>query len=302
MKKLLLLLLLPLVFAGCKGKKTKLADDDTVSIADFVDFFPDTKLPFFVADSLLSRKETDSSIIGNRIFLQFIPDSVLSRQFGAGAKPRLYPLGKVKIKKQETYLFLKASTPAKSGAFVIALDKDNNFITSLPLLVQDKNFSGERSGGMDSKYVVTKSSRKKGTDEQYNEEKSVYILNSEAREFSIIMTDIGVDEDEQDIINPIDTLSKKHKFSGDYIKDKRNIVSIRDGKNATRLAFFVHFEKDNGDCSGELKGEAEIRTAKTAVFRATGNPCELEFSFEGNKVTMKELTACGSYRDIRLFF
>ncbi|MEO6914286.1 MAG: hypothetical protein ABI151_00390, partial [Chitinophagaceae bacterium] len=89
---------------------------------------------------------------------------------------------------------------------------------------------------------------------------------------------------------------------GDYTRDKRNIVSIRDGRKPGKLAFFVHFQKDNGDCSGELKGEADVRSPKIAVYRAQGNPCELEFLFDGNKVTLREVAACGSYRDIRCFF
>jgi hypothetical protein len=302
MKKLLLLFVLPLLFAGCKGKKTKLTDDETVGITDFVDAFPDIKLPYFVADSTMKQKLSDSAVIGNKIFAQFVPDSVLSKDFGT-AKPKIYPLGKVQMKKSDTYLFVRAATTAKNAAYLMALDKDNKFIASIPLLIADRSNAGvTMSGGMDSKYVVSKTLQRKASAEQYNEEKTAYILNSEAREFSVIMSDISVEEGDQDIINPIDTLATEHKFSGDYTKDKRNIISIRDGRSEGRIAFFVHFEKENGECTGELKGEAEIRSAKTAVFRASGNPCELEFTFDANRVTMKELAACGSYRDIRCFF
>ena len=298
----MLLFVLPLLFAGCKGKKTKLTDDETVGITDFVDAFPDIKLPYFVADSTMKRKLSDSAIIGNKIFAQFIPDSVLKNEFGT-AKPKIYPLGKVQMKKSDTYLFVRAGTPAKNAAYLLALDKDYKFIASIPLLISDRsNNDIIMTGGLDSKYVVSTTQQKKGSAGQYNEQKNAYILNSEAKAFSIIMSDIAVEEGDQDIINPIDTLAIEHKFSGDYTKDKRNIISIRDGRNEGRLAFFVHFEKENGACTGELKGEAEIRSAKTAVFRASGNPCELEFTFESNRVTMKELAACGSYRDIRCFF
>jgi hypothetical protein len=127
-------------------------------------------------------------------------------------------------------------------------------------------------------------------------------LNAEAKSFSMIMTDQGTAEQEQEIINPIDTLPRKNKFSGDYIKDKRNYVSIRDGKKATDLLFFIHFEKDNGECAGELKGQASMHGVKTALYRATGNPCVLEFTLGATTVLLKELEACGSYRDIKCFF
>jgi hypothetical protein len=52
------------------------------------------------------------------------------------------------------------------------------------------------------------------------------------------------------VINPIDTLQKKNKFSADYVKDKMNIVSIRDDSKAGRINFFIHFDRNNGDCTG----------------------------------------------------
>jgi hypothetical protein len=97
-------------------------------------------------------------------------------------------------------------------------------------------------------------------------------------------------------------LPKKNKLSGDYIKDKRNYVSIRDGKTPSDLLFFIHFEKENGECTGELKGEAIMQGTKTAIYQATGNPCVLEFTLTGSSVSLKEQQACGSYRDIKCFF
>jgi hypothetical protein len=290
------------LFADCRSKKTKLADEDTVAINEFVDFFQDVKLPFRLVDSTILKKETDSASIGYKIFTQFIPDSVLQSQFGKGVKPAIYPLGKVAIKNFETYLFLKAIVPNKKVAYVIALDKNNNFITAMPLAIEDKDPTTVQIGEMDPKYTVIRTVQKKMEDGQSNDSKKIYILNSETRAFSLIMTDEGLPEQVQDIINPIDTFQLKNKFSGDYIKDKRNYISIRDGKTTSQFLFFIHFEKDNGDCRGELKGEATLQGSKTALYRAVGNPCLLEFSLSGNTVSIRELEACGSYRDIKCFF
>jgi hypothetical protein len=302
MKKLWIMLLLPLLLAGCKNKKARLADEDTVTISDFIDIFPALKLPFQVDDSLLARKETDSATISYKIFTQFVPDSVLSREFGEQARPKIYPLGKVAIKKFETYVFLKAVTSSKKEGYILAFDKENKFITGMPLVIADKDASTRQQGGMDAKYTVTKTVQTKTAGGQVNESKNVYILNGDAKEFSLIVMDEAVSDQKQDIINPIDTLPRHNRFSGDYIKDKRNYVSIRDGRNAASMLFFVHFEKDDGDCKGELKGEATLHGIKTAIYRANGNPCVLEFTFTGNVVTMKEEAACGSYRDIKCFF
>jgi len=155
---------------------------------------------------------------------------------------------------------------------------------------------------MDSKYTVTKTVLKKNAEGQFNEAKKVYILNAEAHTFSLIMSDEGVTDQKQDIINPIDTFPHKNKYSGDYVKDKRNYICVRDGKNPSVILFFIHFEKDNGECTGELKGEATFHGTKTAIYRANGNPCVLEFVFSANNVSLKEMEACGSYRDIKCFF
>ena len=45
------------------------------------------------------------------------------------------------------------------------------------------------------------------------------------------MTD-PLDDRVQEVINPIDTFARKNKFSADYVKDKMNIVSIRDERKA----------------------------------------------------------------------
>jgi hypothetical protein len=302
MKKTLIIFLLLFLIVSCKSKKTTLADNDTVEIADFVEFFPEIKLPFQIDDTLLMRKETDSSTIGYKIFTQFIPDSVIIRQLAQESKLKIYPLGRVSIKKFETYLFLKTISSSKKAVFIIALNNDNKFIAGMPLVVVDKDPSTLQMGLMDKKYTITQTVQKKKPDGEFTEIKSVYILNTEARNFSLIMTDQGIAEQEREIINPIDTLPHKNKFSGNYIKDKRNYVSIRDGKKPSEILFFVHFEKDNGECTGELKGEASIHGIRTALYSAIGNPCVLEFTFTGNTVSIKEQQACGSYRDIKCFF
>jgi hypothetical protein len=302
MNKFLLLLLCLFLLAACKNKKIKLADEDEVEVESFIDFFPDVELPFQVTDSLINRKPTDSSTIGYKIFTQFVPDTVITKQFGQKTKPLLYPLGKSVVKDYETYLFVHAITASKKAGYIIAFDKDNKFIAAMPLVVPDKDRSTSQFAVLDKKYSLTSISRKRNDDGTSEERKNVYVLNAEARAFTLILTDAALPDGEQEIINPIDTFPRRNKFAGDYIKDKRNYVSIRDGRNASELLFFTHFEKDDGECTGELKGTATINGTKSALYRANGNPCVLEFTFTGNAVAMKEVEACGSYRDITCFF
>ena len=90
--------------SGCKSKKVSLSGDEPVEVSDFIEFFPDTKLPFQVADSTLLKKEKDSLLISYKVFTQFVPDSILSKVFGKGVKPKIYPLGKNKGRMKHIFL------------------------------------------------------------------------------------------------------------------------------------------------------------------------------------------------------
>ena len=81
-----------------------------------------------------------------------------------------------------------------------------------------------------------------------------------------------------------------------------NIVSIRDGSKANRMRFFIHFDKNNGECRGELKGEANFISANTAIYQQQGDPCSLQFNFSSSSVTLKELDGCGSHRGVKCSF
>jgi hypothetical protein len=112
------------------------------------------------------------------------------------------------------------------------------------------------------------------------------------------MTDV-LDDKAQEVINPIDTFARTHQFAGDYIKDKRNMVSIRNGRSENEINFFIHFERMEGECNGELKGTALLTSSKTAVYRQGGDPCVLEFHFTNSSVSLKEVEGCGSHRGVK---
>ena len=130
------------------------------------------------------------------------------------------------------------------------------------------------------------------------EGKDVFVYNAAARQFTLIQTDV-LDERSAELINPIDTLPGTHRFAGDYyLKEKRNIVSIRDARSPTQAMAFVHLDKNNGECVGELKGEILFTSTSTAVYRQGGDPCVLQFTFSGNTVTLKEEQGCGNHRGL----
>ena len=300
-KKYTVLLLALAVFAGCKQKKKpSLSGEDPVEITDFVEFFEPVKIPYQFSDTSLRKKEKDSLLISYKNFSLFIPDSVLGKVYGKGVKPKLYALGKAVVPKAETYLFVKTVANDKRAVFILCLDKDNKFIASMTALRPDQSAATAQSVTFDKRYTITKTVTRKNADGNLSEGKDVYVLNADAKNFMLIMTD-ALDEKVTELINPIDTLPRKHKLSADYGNGKMNLVSIRDGRKADRLSFFVHFEKPDGSCSGELKGEAFFKSANTAQYRENGDPCILTFTFTSTSVSLKEEN-CGSRRGLNCSF
>ncbi|MGH2553719.1 MAG: hypothetical protein ACRDEB_08375, partial [Chitinophagaceae bacterium] len=153
---------------------------------------------------------------------------------------------------------------------------------------------------LDRKYTITKTVLRKNANGSISEGKDVYMLSAETMNFMLIMTD-ALEDKPTELINPIDSLSRKNKFSADYGSGKMNLVSIRDGRKKDRITFFIHFEKNSGECSGELKGEAIFRSSVTAEYKEGGDPCILNFVFSSGSVTLKE-EGCGSRRGLQCLF
>ncbi len=292
------------LITSCKDKKVSLNSDDdleNISASDFVNFFPEAELPFQVADTTLLKKSDDSLAITYKVFTRFIPDSFLQKDFGKGAKPKLYALGKAKEKERETYLFIKAVQGNKRVAYLACFDKRDSFLNAMPLVKTPIGNSTAVYGLLDTKFQITTYRERKKAQEELSYKKNVYFYNDNDTAFTLIMTEPN-EEIIRDVINPIDTVSGKHKYAGDYVADSRNFVSVRDGKNPSEINFFVHFEKNKGECNGELKGKARFISSTVAQYYEPGNPCTIQLSFSNARVTMKETRGCGSYRDIKCYF
>lgn len=302
-RKIQFLLLLLVLVTGCKQKKktSTLAGEDPVEVADFIDFFQPIKLPYQLYDSVFAKKDKDSLLINPKIFKQFIPDSVLAKVYGKNVKPKLYVLGKAERPKGETYLFVKAVNSNIQSLFVMVFDTKQQFIAGMPVLRRDNNLATMQSVTMDRNFGITKSISMRNADGSISDGKDVYKLDPETKAFLLIMTD-ALNDKITELINPIDTLQRKNKLSADYTAGKMNLVSIRDGRRNGRLSFFIHFEKNNGACSGELKGEATLRSNNIAEYREDGDPCVLHFIFTANTVTLKEEESCGNRRGLKCAF
>ena len=283
---------------ACKSPEpTSLIGDEPVSFKAFTSVFPDLDLPLVMADTSFRSKDNDSSAIPVKVLTQFVPDSVQHKLFGK-AKQKFFPIGKVKG--DITYLAIKTAAGEKKGAYILAFDKKENLLGSIAFIQPDNSASTQQSSSFDKKNAIYKTVTRKNSDGTISEGKDVYSLDASIPGFGLVYTD-ALDDKQPDLVNPIDTFSRKLKFSGDYGSAKNNIVSFRDGRKADRLTFFIHFEK-GADCTGELKGEAMLRAANMAEYRQPGDPCSIQFTFTANAVTVKEIDGCGAHRGLRCSF
>jgi len=119
--------------------------------------------------------------------------------------------------------------------------------------------------------------------------------------FKLIFFDSNKKPTSSVIINPIDTLPTINTYSGDYARDSKNFISIRDLATPNKYQFFLHFEKQNGECVGELKGLLNF-TKNKATYTEKGDPCIIHFTITGNVIAIKEEGNCGNHRNMTCYF
>jgi len=291
--------ILILFIFSCKEKQLDLSGDVPIKQNDFFGIFKPMVLPFNVSDTNI-EKSADTVSIGLKAFLQFFPDSAFKNITGSNRKFSIHPIGKID-KENEQYFLILISEKKKKQIALFVTDKKNKFLGSKELLNIDQQDEYFHSLLINKEPTFLLSKEKMGKNEQLLFSRTGWIF-SDARIFMVVINDSNEDPKKSEIINPIDTLSKKNKYSGDYIKDKKNYISIRDGKNENVYQFFIHFERNEGSCTGELKGELEMKSSNVGIFNENGDPCIIDFVFEGNEISIKEQGSCGNHRGIKCFF
>ncbi len=295
-----LLLLAIIALPGCGDKKIDLSGETPLKAADFTAAFPKLNLPFSVADTNIT-KVADTITIGYKAFLQFFPDSSLTHIVGNDKKIVIHPVGKIE-KEKEVYLLVNFTTQKKVTRFaVFVTDKKNKYHASKELLssAMETEYTHAVSINREPTFLISK--EKMGKENVVQFTRTGWVYNSVGI-FMVVINDSNEDTKKANIINPIDTLPRKNKYSGEYVQNKKNFISIRDSKKPGAYLFFVHFEKNEGSCTGELKGEMKMKNATTAQYTGNGDPCIVDFSFEGNAITLKEQGSCGNHRGIKCFF
>ena len=296
--------LLLLGIAACSGEpkkapESKAAEGSGLSFKELSAHFAAASLPYSINDSALQNSH-DTAALREPRFAALLPDSLHTKLLGGG-KVRYTPLARLEGAQGARYLTVRASSGNHRVALLYRFDKDRPGAV-FPLLVPDEDPATTQVSTIDRSGAITRAITKKLPKEKVAEGKDVYVYNNELKTFSLILTDPL--EDNQDVLNPIDTFARTHELAGDYVKGPRNFVSIRDARNPRELNFFVHFEtgEEDSKCVGELKGTALLTSSKTAVYRQGGDPCVLELTFKGNSVTLREMEGCGSRRGVQCVF
>jgi hypothetical protein len=294
-----LLLLLGLCACSDDKKPGTPASDENASFSykTFSERFKTVATPYVITDTALLMQK-DTALLRYPEFASFLPDSLQRSLFGK-QHPRYTPLAH--ITGAGDFFVVRATAGERRVALLYDFDQ-KAFRSVFPLLIPDDNTSTSQVSSIDRTGAITRAVSRKGPKEQLAEGKDVYLYNTDLKTYTLIVTDPL--DDRSEVLNPIDTLAKKHVLSGDYVKDEHNIVSIRDARNPSELLFFIHFEKGEGDehCTGEIKGTALITSSRTAVYRQGGDPCVLELTFGTNSVTLRETEGCGSHRGVRCVF
>jgi len=287
---------------SCKNKKTDLAGDAPVKVNDFVAAFAPITLPYTVADTNISAL-ADTIKIGHKVLSQFIPDSVLEALIDTKAKYVIHPVGRIN-KENEIYLLFNVIQHDQVQEVAAVFSKENKFLAAKVLLSNDTDEDGyihSLSINKEPTFTVIKERINKET-KQLQFTKVGWVYNT-AGIFMVVVNDTNEDPKKVGVVlNPIDTMPRKNKLSGEYATDKQNFMSIRDGKDANTYLFFIHFEKKDGTCVGELKGQLKMSDDATGIYSQAGDPCIIDFNFAGNELTLKEKGSCGNRRGMECFF
>jgi len=290
-----------LLLSSC-GKKIKdINGDEPIEAVDFIESFQNHELPINFNTVNLGEKESDSFYIKSKNVLQFIPDSLFKKSFIKATDLRFYRKGRYNAESEETYLFLVAEKKEKKVAYIICFDKNLNYSAGMELAQKSDDPAVIFEGGIDKKLTVIKIKNKKSAEGKIIYNKSAYVYNTEGL-FTLILTESNEPVEESIVQNPIDTLPAKNPLSGNYVEDKNNFVSIRDGNKPNKLIVFMKLAKQAGKCVGTLRGDIIQVKPKVFQYNKSDDHCIIEFNFKNNSVKVKELEACGNHRGIRCTF
>jgi hypothetical protein len=295
-------LLILLALIGCAETKTDLSGNTPLKINDFNAAFKNIELPIRINDTNLVAF-TDTIKIGRKALEQFLPDSVVDAIAPKLLKnASIFTVGKIE-KETEYYLLLNNKDAKKQTVSVIAFSKKNVFLGYQVLTQFDLTQKGSQFYGktllINKEPTFLIEENKLDPEQGLTNEKKGWAYTDQG--FRLIYLDANIKPEQKAILNPIDTLPTMNTYSGDYARDKKNFISLRDFGNTNKYQFFLHFEKKEGSCVGELKGLLNF-IKNQATYSEKGDPCTIQFTITGNVIKIKEDGNCGNHRNMTCYF
>lgn len=297
MRKLLFIGLTCLLFA-CKEEPADLSGDGPIKINDLVKVFNPATLPINISDTSL-KKFKDSVVIGRKALSQIVPDTILEKIVPAkNKKTTIHPLFKID-KETEYYLLIKIKQPKKEEIGILVFNKENKFLDFKSIIEFTNNNNEGKSLYINNEPSFLLEEMKYNKDNVLIKEKKAWAFSDSV--FQIIYFDNNEKLVNKSIINPIDTLPSMNEFSGNYENDSKNFISLRDNGANNKYQFFLHTEKLDGTCIGELKGILDFKK-NVATFSEKADACHIQFTITGNNISIKEDGNCGNHRGIKCSF
>jgi hypothetical protein len=295
-------LLILLALIGCAETKTDLSGNTPLKINDFNAAFKNIDLPIRINDTNLVAF-TDTVEIGRKALAQFLPDSVVDAIAPKLLKnASIFTVGKIE-KETEYYLLLNNKDAKKQTVSVITFSKKNVFLGYQILTQFDLTQKGSQFYGktllINKEPTFLIEENKLDPEQGLTHEKKGWAYTEQG--FRLIYLDANIKPAQKAILNPIDTLPTLNTYSGDYARDKKNFISLRDFGDANKYQFFLHFEKKEGSCVGELKGLLNFNKNQ-ATYSEKGDPCTIQFTITGNIIKIKEDGNCGNHRNMTCYF
>lgn len=300
-KSILFLFLLGLLLGmnACNNKGSS-PEEKKTAYNDFLAKFPSFPLPYQFNEDSLSQEYPDSLRLEKPESHQFIPDSIwLGSKKGKTVK--IFPVGRNNYGELHLVL-LKSVTDHLTQVELLIFGKADSLVSSKTIAsMNDQNPGHDFSFRLDDNYLLSVQERKEEDNGHVVNRENVYGIDPQGI-LNLILTNNNEPVSPGTFYNPIDTLPEKNKYSGDYTSGKFNLVSIRDGKEDKTFQFFIHLNKHNGDCRGELDGVAKFVSKEDAEFKDEDGICAIRFIFSTDKVVIKEVGGCGAFRGISCFF
>ncbi|RAJ83275.1 hypothetical protein CLV59_103236 [Chitinophaga dinghuensis] len=300
MKRYLLLLLTIGVFAACKTKKSGHGGDEPMTLEEFQDQFPVAQLPYKLSPDSLKLSLADSLALDTADIHRFLTDTLTKGDFAKTEKVKFWPLQRMTGNPVD-YMVVKASGRSGTVAYLCFMDKKKGHFLKR-IRVADAGRNGVfASVQIDNRNVVKLTEEVQNGNNRETQREDFYGVSADGSA-TLIMTNTSSPSAPGQIFNPLDTLPRKHKFSGDYTSGDLSLVSIRDGEDGKSFQFFITFSKDNGKCKGEVSGKGQYLAGNRGEYKDKETSCGIAFQFSAGRVAIREIGGCGAYRGIKCFF